>query len=68
MASTRYDSIKELRKGKYDQNVQARLMNLWRGYTKQGEPFKAFNLLLVDGKVIVLQKVIFTCLLKKIYI
>ncbi|KAK1402285.1 hypothetical protein POM88_001890 [Heracleum sosnowskyi] len=50
MATQKYDSFKDLRKGKYDWKVQARVMNLWRGYTKKGEPFKAFNLLLLDSK------------------
>ncbi|KAK1388564.1 hypothetical protein POM88_016742 [Heracleum sosnowskyi] len=50
MATQKYDSFKDLRKGKYDWKVQERVMNLWRGYTKKGEPFKAFNLLLLDSK------------------
>ncbi|KAK1403413.1 hypothetical protein POM88_003018 [Heracleum sosnowskyi] len=50
MASTKLDSFRDLRKGKYDWKVTARIMNLWRGYTKSGEPFQGFNLLLLDNK------------------
>ncbi|KAK1372882.1 hypothetical protein POM88_029075 [Heracleum sosnowskyi] len=50
MASKTFDFFKDLRKGKYDWKVQARILNLWRGYTKKGEPFKAFNLFLLDTK------------------
>ncbi|XP_074374100.1 replication protein A 70 kDa DNA-binding subunit E-like [Apium graveolens] len=50
MSARKYDSFKDLRKGKYDWKVAGRVMNLWRGYTRTKEPFKNFNLLLVDGK------------------
>ncbi|KAK1374954.1 hypothetical protein POM88_031147 [Heracleum sosnowskyi] len=50
MANKYYDSFKDLRTGKYDWKVQARVLNLWQGYTKKGEPFKSFNLLLLDSK------------------
>ncbi|KAL8145731.1 hypothetical protein AgCh_003759 [Apium graveolens] len=50
MATRKYDSFKDLRKGKYDWKVEARVLNIWRGQTKQKEPFKWFNLLLVDIK------------------
>lgn len=51
MAATKYDSFRDLKKGKYDWKVPARVMNLWRGYTKTGDPFQSFNLLLLDNKV-----------------
>ncbi|KAK1393024.1 hypothetical protein POM88_012080 [Heracleum sosnowskyi] len=35
MASKSYDTFKYLRSGKYDWKVQARVLNLWRGYTKK---------------------------------
>ncbi|XP_074371007.1 uncharacterized protein LOC141712101 [Apium graveolens] len=50
MTSKKYDSFRDLKKGKYDWNVTARIMNMWRGYTNQGDPFQSFNLLLIDNK------------------
>ncbi|KAK1358281.1 hypothetical protein POM88_051537 [Heracleum sosnowskyi] len=50
ITTTKYDSFKDLRTGKYDWRVPARILNLWRGHTKTGEPFKSFNLLLLDNK------------------
>lgn len=55
MASKNYDSLREIRKGKYDWKVRARVLNLWRGYTISGEAFKLFNLLLLDNKVNIVQ-------------
>lgn len=51
MSSKKYDSFKDLRKGKYDWKIPARALNSWKGYTKAGEAFKGFNLLLLDHKV-----------------
>ncbi|XP_017256503.1 uncharacterized protein LOC108226060 [Daucus carota subsp. sativus] len=50
MAPPKYDSFKDLRKGKYDWKVQARVMHVWRGFTKAKQVFKSFNILLVDSK------------------
>ncbi|KAK1374595.1 hypothetical protein POM88_030788 [Heracleum sosnowskyi] len=50
ITTTKYDSFKDLRTGKYEWRVPARKLNLWRGHTKTGEPFKSFNLLLLDNK------------------
>ncbi|KAK1353297.1 hypothetical protein POM88_052432 [Heracleum sosnowskyi] len=50
ITTTTYESFKDLRTGKYDWRVPARILNLWRGHTKTGEPFKSFNLLLLDNK------------------
>lgn len=51
MATRKFDFFKDLKKGKYDWKVQARVLNLWRGFTKFGEGFKGFNLLLLDSQV-----------------
>ncbi|KAK1383059.1 hypothetical protein POM88_020794 [Heracleum sosnowskyi] len=50
MSSKKYDSFRDVRIGKYDWKVQARVLNLWRGYSRTGEAFKGFNLLLLDSK------------------
>ncbi|KAL1812701.1 hypothetical protein ACET3Z_022766 [Daucus carota] len=50
MSSKKYDSFKDLRKGKYDWKIPARALNSWKGYNKVGEAFKGFNLLLLDHK------------------
>ncbi|KAK1351309.1 hypothetical protein POM88_054473 [Heracleum sosnowskyi] len=50
MSSKKYDSFRDVRIGKYDWKVQAKVLNLWRGYSRTGEAFKGFNLLLLDSK------------------
>ncbi|XP_017241069.1 uncharacterized protein LOC108213790 [Daucus carota subsp. sativus] len=50
MSTKKYDSFKDLRKGKYDWKVPARALNSWKGYTRTGEAFKGYNLLLLDHK------------------
>ncbi|KAK1356138.1 hypothetical protein POM88_049394 [Heracleum sosnowskyi] len=50
MSSKKYDNFRDVRIGKYDWKVQARVLNLWRGYSRTGEAFKGFNLLLLDSK------------------
>ena len=51
MQNKKLDSFKDLIKGKYDWNVPARVLKIWRGYSAKGEAFKSFNLLLLDNKV-----------------
>lgn len=51
MANRKYDSFSSLNASKSDWIVPTRVLNLWRGYRKTGEPFKGFNLLLLDHKV-----------------
>ncbi|WOH05618.1 hypothetical protein DCAR_0625037 [Daucus carota subsp. sativus] len=50
MANRKYDSFSSLNASKSDWIVPTRVLNLWRGYRKTGEPFKGFNLLLLDHK------------------
>ncbi|KAL1805638.1 hypothetical protein ACET3Z_028706 [Daucus carota] len=50
MSSTKLDSFKNLRRGKYDWKVQAKILTMWRGYSRLKGSFKSFNLLLVDNK------------------
>ncbi|WOH00529.1 hypothetical protein DCAR_0519895 [Daucus carota subsp. sativus] len=50
MSTKKYDSFKDLRKGKYDWKVLARALNSWKGYTKTREAFKGYNILLLDHK------------------
>lgn len=51
MSNKKVDSFKNLRTGKYDWKVPARVLNILRGYTKTEEAFKSFNMLLIDHKV-----------------
>lgn len=51
MSNIKLDSFKNLRRGKYDWKVQAKILTMWRGYSRLKGSFKSFNLLLVDNKV-----------------
>ncbi|KAL1810597.1 hypothetical protein ACET3Z_027587 [Daucus carota] len=50
MATKKFDSFNSLTTTKSEWRVPSRVLNLWRGYRKTGEPFKGFNLLLLDHK------------------
>ncbi|XP_017250878.1 uncharacterized protein LOC108221516 [Daucus carota subsp. sativus] len=50
MATKKYDSFSALTKTNTYFIVPTRVLNLWRGYRRTGEPFKGFNLLLLDHK------------------
>lgn len=52
MSTTDFDNLKTLRPGRTDWKVKVRVIREWRGTTVTGEPFKGYNLLLLDAKVL----------------
>ncbi|KAK1385225.1 hypothetical protein POM88_022960 [Heracleum sosnowskyi] len=50
MSNTMYDTLRNVKKGRTDWRVKVRIIREWRGYTITGEPFKGYNLLLLDSK------------------
>ncbi|KAK1382871.1 hypothetical protein POM88_020606 [Heracleum sosnowskyi] len=49
MSAKRVDPITSLKPGRYDYRIKVRVIRKWRGSTKEGEVFKAFNILLLDS-------------------
>lgn len=49
--SNKYDTIADLKPGRYDYKIKCRIIRKWRGSTRTGEEFRAFNILLLDKMV-----------------
>ncbi|KAK1367965.1 hypothetical protein POM88_034057 [Heracleum sosnowskyi] len=49
MSAKRVDPITSLKPGRYDYRIKVRVIRKWRGSTKEGEVFKAFNIVLLDN-------------------
>ncbi|KAK1369819.1 hypothetical protein POM88_035911 [Heracleum sosnowskyi] len=49
MSAKRVDPITSLKPGRYDYRIKVRVIRKLRGSTKEGEVFKAFNIVLLDS-------------------
>lgn len=52
MSNTKFDTLRNVAKGRTDWKVKARIIREWRGYTRTGQRLNGYNLLLLDSKVI----------------
>lgn len=57
--SNKFDELSKVRKRRFDWKIKVRLIRLWRGATKTGEQFKGFNMILLDNKVLSMNKAIY---------
>lgn len=53
MSSTKFEYLNIVQKGRTDWRVKVRIIREWRGKNQAGQPFKGYNLLLLDAKVYV---------------
>lgn len=59
MSATMCENLRNLTTGRTDWKVKVRVIREWRGYTLAGEPFKGYNILILDAKVYFLTSKLF---------